>query len=219
MHKPTPHICNGQYRKHKLQFYKKKFMEDKVTIQKENLLSAYKEASEEQKALLEDLFGKETFQLITERVKTFGDAFKILGDEHPLTVQYNLIIKASKGGDLTFDLIAYLKLSIICAALNERWEPTLSKDEYRFYPWFSIYTKEEYDNLDESDKEYSIPLQSNNHTSGYLVYTSAYYAGEASGPYLGVPIVLRTRELADYCGKQFIDIWADFLVGYEKIKY
>lgn len=194
-------------------------MDDKVTIQKENLLSAYKEASEEQKALLENLFGKETFHLITERVKTFGDAFKILGDEHPLTVQYNLIIKASKGGDLTNDLVAYLQLGIICAALNEGWEPTLSKDEYRFYPWFSIYTKEEYDNLDESDKEYSIPLQLNNYARRYLVYATAYYAAETSGPYLGVPIVLRTKELADYCGKQFIDIWAEFLVGYEKIKY
>ena len=193
-------------------------MEEKITIQKENLLSAYKEASEEQKVLLENLFGKETFQLITERVKDFGDAFKILGDEHPLTVQYNLIIKASKGGDLTNDLIAYLKLGIICTALNEGWEPTLNKDEYRFYPYFSIYTKEEYDNLDESDKEYSVSLQLNNYARRYLVYATAYYAAEISGPYLGVPIVLRTRELADYCGKQFIDIWADFLVGYKKVE-
>ena len=192
-------------------------MEEKVTIQKENLLSAYKEASEEQKALLEDLFGKETFQLITERVKTFGDAFKILGDEHPLTVQYNLIIKASKGGDLTFDLIAYLKLSIICAALNERWEPTLSKDEYRFYPWFSIYTKEEYDNLDESDKEYSIPLRSNNgaHAVGGLVCAFVSYAGSSSFMGYGVRLALRSKELAEYCAKQFIDIWADFFVGRE----
>lgn len=193
-------------------------MEDKITIQKENLLSAYKEASEEQKALLENLFGKETFQLITERVKDFGDAFKILGDEHPLTVQYNLIIKASKGGDLTNDLIAYLKLGIICTALNEGWEPTLNKDEYRFYPYFSIYTKEEYDNLNEDDKEYSIPLQLNSNTSGYLVYATAYYVAEVSGPYLGATLALKTRELADYCGKQFIGIWADFLVGYKKVE-
>lgn len=192
-------------------------MEDKVTIQKENLLSAYREASEEQKALLENLFGKETFQLITERVKTFGDAFKILGDEHPLTVQYNLIIKASKGGDLTNDLVSYLKLGIICTALNEGWEPTLNKDEYRFYPYFSIYTKEEYDNLNKNDKKYSVPLWLNNYTRGYLVYTTAYYAGETSGGYFGMLMALRTRELADYCGKQFIDIWYDFLVGYERI--
>ena len=188
-------------------------MGDKVTIQKENLLSAYKEASEEQKALLENLFGKEAFHLITERVKTFDDAYKILEDEHPLVVQYKSIIGASKGGDLTFNLIAYLKLSIICAALNEGWDPTLNKDEYRFYPWFSIHTKEEYDNLDERDKEYSVPLRLNNHTSSYLVYMTAYYVGETSGAYLGAPMALRTRELADYCGKQFIDLWADFLIG------
>ena len=196
-------------------------MEDKVTIQKENLLSAYKEASEEQKALLENLFGKETFQRITERVKTFGDAFKILGDEHPLAVQYNLIIKASKGGDLTNDLVAYLKLCIICAALNEGWDPTLGKGEYRFYPWFSIYTKEEYDNLDESDKEYSIPLQSNNgeHEVGGLVCAFISYAGSSSLVGYDVRLALRSKELADYCGKQFIDIWAEFLVGSEKIKY
>ena len=153
-------------------------MGDKVTIQKENLLKAYNQASEEQKALLENLFGKETFQLITERVKTFNDAFKILGDEHPLVVQYKFIIGASKGGDLTFNLIAYLKLCIICAALNEGWQPTLNKDEYRFYPWFSIHTKEEYDILDESDKEYSVPLWLNNYASRYLVYANAYYAAD-----------------------------------------
>lgn len=192
-------------------------MEDKVTIQKENLLSAYKEASEEQKALLENLFGKETFQLITERVKTFGDAFKILGDEHPLTVQYNLIIKASKGGDLTNDLVAYLKLSIICAALNEGWDPTLNKDEYRYYPWFNIYTKEEYDNLDESDKEYSIPLRSNNgaHAVGGLVCAFTSYAGSSSFVGYGARLALRSKELAEYCAKQFVDIWADFFVGRE----
>ena len=192
-------------------------MEDKVTIQKENLLKAYNQASEEQKALLENIFGKDMFQMITERIKTFDDAYKILGDEHPLAVQYRLIIKASKGGDLTEDLIAYLKLGIICTALNEGWDPTLNKDEYRFYPWFSIHTKEEYDILNEGDKEYSVPLRLNNHTSDYLVYASTYYAAETSGPYYGIELALRTRELADYCGKQFIDIWAEFLVGYEKI--
>ena len=192
-------------------------MEDKITIQKENLLKADNQASEEQKALLENLFGKETFQLITERVKTFGDAFKILGDEHPLTVQYNLIIKASKGGDLTDDLIAYLQLSIICAALNEGWDPTLNKDEYRYYPWFNIYTKEEYDNLDESDKEYSIPLRSNNgaHAVGGLVCAFTSYAGSSSFVGYGARLALRSKELAEYCAKQFVDIWADFFVGRE----
>ena len=36
-------------------------MEDKITIQKENILNAYKHASKEQKILLENIFGKDVF--------------------------------------------------------------------------------------------------------------------------------------------------------------
>ena len=183
-------------------------MEEKITIQKENLLKAYNQASEEQKALLENIFGKDMFQMITERIKTFEDACEILGDEHPLVVQYRLI---AGGFDITDDLMAYLKLSIICAALNEGWDPTFSEDEPRYYPWFNIYAKERYNNLIESDKEYSVPLRPNNHTSGYLVYSYANSSGSASVAYYGMRLALRTRDLADYCGKQFVDLWADFL--------
>ena len=37
-------------------------MEEKISIQKENVLNAYKHASEEQKVLLENMFGKDMFQ-------------------------------------------------------------------------------------------------------------------------------------------------------------
>ena len=51
-------------------------MEEKISSQRENVLNAYRKASEEQKALLESMFGKEMFQPknIMERVKTFEDA-------------------------------------------------------------------------------------------------------------------------------------------------
>ena len=183
-------------------------MEEKITIQKENLLSAYNQASEEQKALLENLFGKETFHLITERVKTFEDACKILGDEHPLVEQYRLI---AGGFDITDNLMAYLELSIICAALNEGWEPTLNEGECRFYPWFDLYAKDEYDNLDDSDKKYCVPLQSN--TNGSPMYLVANVASSHSQLINGVALTLRTRELAEYFCKQFIDIWVNFFTG------
>ena len=186
-------------------------MEDKVTIQKENLLKAYNQASEEQKALLENIFGKDMFQMITERIKTFEDACEILGDEHPLVVQYRLI---AGGFDITDDLMAYLKLSIICAALNEGWKPTFSEGEFRYYPWFSICTKDECNNLNESGNDYSIaPLPSNYNASagGGLVSCGANFLSSFSSS--GVRLALRSEELAKYCGKQFVDIWLDFLVG------
>lgn len=47
-------------------------MENQVTIQKEAILEAYKQASEEKKKVLENLFGKDMFlpKDITERIKT-----------------------------------------------------------------------------------------------------------------------------------------------------
>ena len=46
-------------------------MNNQITIQKENILNAYNQASGEQKSLLENLFGKDMFQPqdIKERVK------------------------------------------------------------------------------------------------------------------------------------------------------
>ena len=52
-------------------------MKEKISIKRENVLTAYEHASEEQKALLENMFGKDMFKPknIMERVKTFEDAF------------------------------------------------------------------------------------------------------------------------------------------------
>ena len=185
-------------------------MEDKITIQKENLLKAYNQSSEEQKALLENIFGEEIFHKdITERVKTFEDACEILGDEHPLVKEYWGVVNINL--DITQDLIAYLKLRIIAEVLNEGWEPTLNEGECRFYPWFDLDTKEEYDNLDDSDKKYCVPLQSN--TNGSPMYLVANVASSHSHLINGMTLTLRTRELAEYFCKQFIDIWVNFFTG------
>lgn len=88
---------------------------------------------------------------VTERIKTFEDACNELGDEHPLVKEYCGVININI--DIKQDLISYLKLRIICAALNEGWEPQFTTDEYRHYPWFYIYTQEEIDNMGEEKKK------------------------------------------------------------------
>lgn len=112
------------------------------------------------------------------------------------------------------DVVAYLKLRIICAALNEGWKPTFDKDEWRYYPWFYLYTQKEYEELDEDEKEECrVVGRSNGNASagGGLVYASAFYASSTSSTNCGSRLAFKTRELGEYCGKQFIDIWADFL--------
>ena len=182
-------------------------MEEKISIQRADLLNAYKHASEEQKTLLESMFGKDMFNPkdIMERVKTFDDAVTILGENHTLVkeyfgVVYNNIV-------ITKNLIAYLKLRIICAALNEGWKPKFDGKEYRHYPWFCIYTKKAYKWLDDDEKK-ECRVMGLSHDNAYAC-TSVQTL--SSGANSSSRIVFKTRELAEYCGKQFIDIWADYL--------
>lgn len=60
-------------------------MSKNIQIQQENVLNAYKNASDEQKELLEHLFGSEVFKPadVRERIKTFADAAKAVGIEDP----------------------------------------------------------------------------------------------------------------------------------------
>ena len=149
---------------------------------------------------------------VTERIKTFTDACNALGDEHPLVTQYRLTAGAYKGDPMTEDFIAYLKLRIIVAALNEGWEPKFTKDEYRYFPWFYFYTKEEYDKLDYEEKGRCV-LRSGCNTSSRdgFVLCSANYGASSSSTNSGSRLALRTRELAAYAGRQFTEEWADFV--------
>lgn len=149
---------------------------------------------------------------VTERIKTFDDACNALGDEHPLVTQYRLTAAAYKGDPMTEDFIAYLKLRIIVAALNEGWEPKFTEDEYRYFPWFYFYTKEEYDKLDDEEKGRCVLRSGYSTYSVYgFVYCFANYGASSSYTYYGSRLAFRTRELAAYAGRQFIEEWADFM--------
>lgn len=149
---------------------------------------------------------------VTERIKTFDDACNALGDEHPLVTQYRLTAAAYKGDPMTEDFIAYLKLRIIVAALNEGWEPKFTEDEYRYFPWFYFYTKEEYDNLDDEEKGRCV-LRSGYYSHAYsgLACALANFASSGSYSVYGGRLAFRTRELAAYAGRQFTEEWADFM--------
>ena len=182
-------------------------MEEKISIKRGNVLTAYEHASEEQKALLENIFGKDIFKPknIMERVKTFEDACEVLGEDHQYVKAYREWMRISYAE--CKDITAYLKLRIICTALNEGWKPKFDGKEYRHYPWFCIYTKKTYKWLDDDEKKECrvVGLSHDNAYAGMGVQTLS------SGVFSSSRIVFKTRELAEYCEKQFIDIWDDYL--------
>ena len=188
-------------------------MNNQVTINKDNILNAYKQATEEQKELLENMFGKDMFQPkdIRDRIKTFNDAYHELADKHELVRAYNNLIVSNC---MSKDIIAYAKLKIIAEALNEGWKPTFNDGEYRYYPMVYIYTKEDYEELSENKKKElivvgnsKIKLNENCGDIYALEVSTLSYSVFSNGYHLA----LRTWKLSEYFGKQFIDIWADFL--------
>jgi hypothetical protein len=153
---------------------------------------------------------------ITERVKTFEDAVKILGTEHPFVCQYDAAILGDEDIDEsdrdTADLVAYYKLRIITAALNEGWEPKFTEDEWRYYPWFTLYTQEEWNGLSEAEKERGVLFGGyayNGALAGF-VYAYSTYAPSFANAYIGSRLCFRTEALAVYAGRQFAALYADF---------
>lgn len=146
---------------------------------------------------------------IMERIKTFEDALNELGRNHPLVCQYNNI------DDVDSDLSAYLKLRIIVAALNEGWTPKFTKDECRYYPYVYLYTKDEVERMDEDEKKNLLAFGVAAYRGAYcgVGCVDSYSAFTTSSADSGSRLALNTRELAEYCGKQFKELWFDFCVG------
>lgn len=190
-------------------------MKKEIKISEENALNAYKNASTEGKELLEHLLGKELFKPkdIRDRVKTFEDACNELGQDHPLVVQYLQTSSAYRGDALSEDLIAYLKVRIITAALNEGWTPQFTTDEYRYYPWFVLYTQKEIDEMKEENKRRVLGRSSYvANASAGVACSITGYASAYSSTSCGGRLCFKTEKLAEYAGKQFLDIWAEFMM-------
>ena len=181
------------------------------------ILTNYPQISKEQ--VINEMtkaFGEEALksQDIKERIKTFKDAVNAIGEDHPLVAQYKTINSAFKEADNNLHLFAYTRLAIIAEALNEGWRPEYTEDEYRYYPWFGLYTQEEYDDMDDENKErcrFVGRSSGNANANGGLVYANADYGSAVSYTNIGSRLAFKSRELAIYCGKQFIEIWINYL--------
>lgn len=144
-------------------------------------------------------------QNVMERVKTFKDACNELGIEHDKWVQ------DKKDLGLEADVIAYLKLRIIAAALNEGWKPQFTTDEYRYFPWF-FYTQSEIDEMSEEEKSRVVYRSYYNaNASGGVAFAYTVYDSSLTSSNIGSRLAFKTRELAEYAGRQFIEIWADYV--------
>lgn len=142
----------------------------------------YKTANAEFKTLLEENFGKDFFsQKITDRIKTFQDVLEALGFS-----SYSQVVPF--GNPQTKDQVALnalAKIQAIAKVLNEGWIPNFNNNnEAKYYPYFEK-------------------------TSGGWAVGDCDRNGRVA--YLGSGCYYKNSELVMYVGKQFIDIYKEYL--------
>ena len=155
-----------------------------LQISEQKARELYKSGSSELKSILEESFGKDFFsQKITDRVKTYEDACRELS-MNPL--DKNKLI----GFGFTKHDIAYKKLVTIIKALNEGWVPDVCDSSvYRWYPWFKT-----------------------NGSPSSFAFGGSYCGDARAAAGGGSRLCLKSKELSEYCGKQFIDLWKQFII-------
>lgn len=126
-----------------------------MEIKFENAKAAYNAASESVKSILAILIPELNEQPkdnrpITERVKCWDDVVRELGYD-PVERMLDHCERGD-GFDIEPDEIAYIKLKAIAKVLNEGWEPKFTTDEYRYSPWFYLYTQEQIDEMTEDER-------------------------------------------------------------------
>jgi len=180
----------------------------------EQLVAFYRSTSTDGRKAVKEALGEQFSEALpaTERVKTYEDAVWELGNDHPL-------VEAASSAEWRFtnsedkDIIAYLKLRVIVAALNDGWKPQFVPGELRWYPWYELISKDEYDAMSEDEKQERRCVGRSSSSAcayGGLVYSDAYYASSFSNAHSGSRLAFKSEALAEYAGKQFAELFADF---------
>lgn len=158
---------------------------------------------------------------VIERIKTIYDAQceleqrAELGDceAKQLIEEYNNL----NSEETSTDLLAYLQLRIITAALNEGWKPQFKEDEKRWFPFFVLWSKEEIDNMSDEEKDdQQLLLWGGDAYDGSFCgssYSDSNYGWTHTDAIIGSRLAYKTEALATYAGRQFASVYARFYIG------
>lgn len=179
--------------------------------------------TEEMKNVLKALFckdeeGKPNLDDYTT-IKTYEDACEALSVE-PIFNEPNPIMNLyGVEYEVEPHIIALMKLETISRALwGKDWmpEPDASGSKLFYYPVFALYTQQEIENMNEDERG---GLLSANATGGAGAGFGYLHTGDRSSSadaYIGFRLCQETREKALYFGKQFLELWAEYLkFGFE----
>lgn len=119
---------------------------------------------------------------IKSRIGSFDDVLVELGESDPEVIEYRKLQEAG----VAQHILSNQEAVLITKALNEGWEPDWDdSNEYKYLPWFVM------------------------STSGFRY---CGYDSWAAHSHVGSRLCFKSRELAEYAGKQFTEVYKSFMI-------
>ena len=203
----------------------------KIEIYESNLQAAYQVANEEgddrMTRLLDALTGKTA--TIADRqaptlddyktIQSYEDACEALGETPILSEEREKALCAQFPDhwdyrqDMPKHIIVLMKLETISRALwgrNFQPKPDGKGSQILWYPWFALYTQNEVDSMNEDQRGALLAANAHNGAdAGFGCLTTTYRSSYAHA-HIGFRLCQETEEKAEYFGKQFIKLWAEY---------
>ena len=181
---------------------------EELTIDKDDLLAAYRTGTEDQKAMLEKLCGKDIFTSDWREITSYEKACDVLGIKPIKIEEIGERCQYLKMAD------AVQKLLVICEAINGngRRYKWYGEDGLGYYPVFALYSKKEMNILGEAECKRKGIHQLLAATNAYgseaagVRFTYALHRGVSTNATYGFPICLNSKEKAEFVGKQFFKL-------------
>lgn len=182
-----------------------------IELKKENVTAAYSVADANTKKVLAALFG----DVVNRPTPTLDDYKTIQEYEDACTALGEAPINETelKTAGVPSHLIALMKLETVSRALwGKNFQPMpdpVGKKTY-WYPWFTLYTKQEMERMDEDDRGSLLSADAYNGASaGFGLLTTSYRSSYAVAS-LGFRLCQETDGKATYFGRKFIKLWAEY---------
>ena len=205
----------------------------RVEIYESNLQAAYQVANENggderMIRLLDALTGKTASEGNRPKpslddyktIQSYEDACEALGENPILSEDREKALCAQFPDhwdyrqDMPKHIVALMKLETISRALwgrNFQPQPDAEGSKWFYYPWFFLYTQEEIDRMDDDQRGALLAAGANHGAAAGFGCTTTGNRSSHSTAYFGFRLCQENAEKAEYFGKRFIKLWADYL--------
>lgn len=190
-----------------------------IEVTEKEVKAAFEVAkTDEMKNVLKALFckdeeGKPNLDDYTS-IKTYEDACEALGVE-PIFNEPNPIMNLyGVEYEVEPHIIALMKLETISRALwGKTWKPEPDADgsKWFYYPVFTLYTQQEIENMDEDKRGGLLSASAVNGAYAGFGFLHTSYRSSNAYAYNGFRLCQEDSEKAKYFGRQFLELWAEYL--------